>query len=89
MYGIEERYKGKLLGGDAKAWLVQVFEEWRWKEDITTSIGSTPEEYLEALSLHTQSSPFTDANFLKRSFLNGCKAAGLFNPLPPTILGSS
>jgi hypothetical protein len=81
VYGIEERYRGKLLGGDGKAWLVEVLDEWRWNDETTDAKGKTPDEYLRDVSRHTQKSPFANANFLKYSFLCGCKAAGLFDPI--------
>lgn len=81
VYGIEERYRGKLLGGDGKAWLVEVLDEWRWNDETTGAEGKTPDEYLRDVSRHTQKSPFANANFLKNSFLRGCKTAGLFDPI--------
>ncbi len=80
VYGIEERYRGKLLGGDAKAWLVEILDEWRWNDESAGAEGKTPDEYLRDVGRHAQKSPYANANFLKISFLNGCKAAGLFEP---------
>ena len=81
VYCIEERYRGKLLGGDGKAWLVEVLDEWRWNDETTGAEGKTPDEYLRDVSRHTQKSPFANANFLKNSFLRGCKTVGLFDPI--------
>lgn len=78
VYGIEERYRGKLLGGDGKAWLVEVLDEWRWNDESAGADGKTPDEYLRDVSRHTERSPYANANFLKNSFLRGCKNVGLF-----------
>jgi hypothetical protein len=78
VYGIEERYQAKLLSVDGKAWLVQVLDEWRWKDDESIEGGMAPDECLRDLNRHTQRSPFADNNFLKNSFLIACKKAGLF-----------
>ena len=53
VYGIEERYRGKLLGDDGKAWLVAVLDEWVWKEDPSEPGGRTPDEYLQSVSRET------------------------------------
>jgi hypothetical protein len=78
VYGIEERYRGKLLSGDGKAWLVEVLDEWRWNDETAGVEGKKPEKYLQDVARHTSKSPFSNANFLKNSFLQGCKAVGLF-----------
>jgi hypothetical protein len=80
VYVIEERYRGKLLGGDGKAWLVEVLDEWRWKDETAGAEGRTPDQYLRDLGRHTETSPYANANFLKNGFLRGCKDAGLFEP---------
>jgi hypothetical protein len=79
VYGIEERYRAKLLGVDGKAWLVEVLDEWRWNEQSAGAEGKPPEKYLQDISQHTQKSPYANGNFLKHSFLQGCKAIGLFD----------
>lgn len=86
VYVIEERYRGKLLGGDGKAWLVEVLDEWRWKDETAGAEGRTPDKYLRDLGRHTEKSPYANANFLKNGFLRGCKDAGLFEPaVQPSI----
>lgn len=84
VYGIEERYRGKLLGGDGKAWLVEVLDEWRWNDETSGAEGKTPDKYLRDVSRHTEKSPYANANFLKNGFLQGCKNAGLFEPVIQT-----
>ncbi len=79
VYGIEERYRGKLLDGDGKAWLAEVLDEWRWKDDSAGKEGRGPDEYLRDLDRHTTKSPFTGTNFLKKAFLDGCQKVGLFD----------
>lgn len=80
VYGIEERYRGKLLSGDGKAWLVEVLDERRWNDESAGADGKTPDEYLRDVSRHAKKSPYANANFLKHGFLLGCKNAGLFEP---------
>ena len=62
VYGIEERYRGKLLSGDGKAWLVEVLDEWRWHDEKAGAEGKAPDAYLRDLSRHAIKSPFSDAN---------------------------
>ncbi|APR65713.1 hypothetical protein CN03_01530 [Thalassolituus oleivorans] len=77
VYGIEERYEAKLCTeSDGKAWLAQVFDEWK-------ELGRDPKDFLETLALNTRNYPFTDCNFLKKPFLDACQAKGLFDALPP------
>ncbi|MDO8465642.1 MAG: hypothetical protein Q7S46_10395 [Gallionella sp.] len=78
VYGIEERYKAKLMDGDGKAWLVEVLDEWKWSEESAGKEGRSPDEFLRDLKRHATKSPFTGANFLKKAFLDGCDRAGLF-----------
>ncbi len=73
VYGIEERYKAKCCcESDGRYWLTQVLDE--WQED-----GRSPDAYLKTLTRKTDKSPFTDSNFLKKAFLEGCDRAGLFS----------
>ena len=77
VYGIKERYEAKLCTeSDGKAWLAQVFDEWK-------ELGRDPKDFLESLALNTRNRPFTDCNFLKKPFLDACQAKGLFDALPP------
>ncbi len=78
VYGIEERYRGKLLDGDGKAWLQEILDEWRWKDEPAGGGGKSPDEYLRDLARHAKRSPYTSDNFLKNGFLQACKDAGLF-----------
>jgi hypothetical protein len=79
VYGIEERYRGKLLSGDGKAWLEEVLIERRWHDESAGAEGKTPEAHLRDVGRHTSRSPYANANFLKHSFLQACKATGLFD----------
>jgi hypothetical protein len=81
VYGIEERYRAKLLGGDGKAWLVEVFDEWRWHDKSGGDEGKAPDEYLRDLDRHASRSPYANSNFLKKAFLEGCGHAGLFTAI--------
>lgn len=72
VYGIEERYKAKLCSeSDGKYWLTQILDE--WQED-----GKDPADFLIALARQADKKPFADCNFLKKPFLEACKAAALF-----------
>jgi len=72
VYDIEERYKAKFCGeNDGKYWLTQVLDEWR--ED-----GRNPSDFLTTLARQTRNRPYADCNFLRKPFLEACKARGLF-----------
>jgi hypothetical protein len=80
VYGIEERYKAKLCNkSDGKAWYMEVMDEWRWHDEKAGAEGKAPDAYLRDLSRHAIKSPFSDANFLKKSFLDACQQLGLFD----------
>jgi hypothetical protein len=85
VYGIEERYRAKMLGADGKAWLVEVIDEWRWNEESAGSEGKPPDKYLQDVDRHTQKSPYANANFLKNGFLQACKLVGMFDPIKPAV----
>ena len=74
VYGIEERYKAKLCGGnDGKYWLIQALDE--WKED-----GRLPADFLTTIGRQATRNPYAECNFLKKPFLDACQARGLFTP---------
>lgn len=77
VYGIEERYRAKLRGTDAKAWLVTMEDEWRWHDESGGEEGKSPEAYLRDLARHATRSPYADTNFLKHAFLRACTTAGM------------
>lgn len=88
VYGIEERYKAKLCTeSDGKAWLVEVLDEWRWYDETAGAEGKPPDAYLRDVSRHAQKSPFTNAYFLKKPFLDACKMIGLFEAIPQQPAG--
>lgn len=78
VYGIEERYRAKLCGAEAKAWLQEVQDEWRWHDESAGAEGKEPKDYLRDLGRHAARSPYANANFLKHGFLQACAAAGAF-----------
>ena len=78
IYGIEERYRAKLCDNDAKAWVVEVLDEWRWNEESAGTEGKDPSSYLRSIARHTERSPYVNINFLKNEFLQACKDAGVF-----------
>jgi len=75
IYGIEERYKAKFCGeNDGKYWLTQVLDEWREE-------GRNPSDFLTTLARQTRNRPYADCNFLRKPFLEACKARGLLQNL--------
>ncbi|AMA60594.1 HNH endonuclease [Bradyrhizobium sp. CCGE-LA001] len=77
VYGIDERYKAKVLGeNDGKYWITQVLDEWQEE-------GRSPEAFLQILAKQTLKSPFAEANFLKMPFLEACRAKGVFDAANP------
>lgn len=78
IYGIEERYRAKLCGADAKAWAVEVLDEWRWYQETDGKEGRQPREFLQAVARHAERSPYTNTNFLKSGYLHACTTVGIF-----------
>ncbi|QJB56539.1 hypothetical protein [Pseudodesulfovibrio sp. zrk46] len=74
VYGVEERYKAKCCGGDAKDWLEQV----RILRDVH---GITPDAYLATVQQQTANAPVANSNFLKKAFLEGCQRVGVLDVL--------
>jgi hypothetical protein len=70
VYGIEERYKAKCCGCDAKDWLEQV--------RINAEHGIEPEITLTTLRQQSKIDPIANSNFLKIAFLEGCHRLGLW-----------
>ena len=74
VYGIDERYKAKCCGVDAKDWLEQV-------RIFRDSRGITPEDTLAIVQEQAEHKPFANSNFLKLAFLEGCHRVGLLQEL--------
>jgi len=72
VYGIEERYKAKCCSGDAKDWLEQV-------RILKDAHGLEPSVALGVFRQQAHSDPFANANFLRKSFLEGCDRIGILN----------
>jgi hypothetical protein len=73
IYGIEERYKSKILGeNDGKYWVTQVLDEW-------TEDNKKPIEFLRKLKRQSKINPYAECNFLKEAFLTEYERKGLFN----------
>jgi len=81
VYGIEERYRGKLLSADGMDWLEKALIEWRWHDETAGADGKTPDEYLRSVKRHTERAPYANENFLQNGFLQACKNAGIFEPI--------
>lgn len=71
VYGIDERYKAKCCGSDAKDWLEQI----RIFRDV---FDITPEASLATVQQQAAKAPVANSNFLKVAFLEGCQKIGLF-----------
>jgi hypothetical protein len=74
VYGIDERYKAKCCGGDAKDWLEQI-------RILRDAHGIDPAASLATLQQQTEKTPVANSNFLKKAFLEGCQGAGLFDAI--------
>ncbi len=72
VYGIEERYKAKCCGSDAKDWLEQI-------RILHDTHDFPPKDSLAMVQLQTAKSPFSNCNFLKKAFLEGCQRVGLYD----------
>lgn len=71
VFGIEQRYKARCCGeNDGKAWLIRVTEE-------NILYDRTTQQMLEAEIRAAEKTPWSDANFLKKPFLEACRTAGI------------
>jgi hypothetical protein len=78
VYGIEERYRSKLCGEDARDWLEQALTQQRWHDESQGAKGRPASAYLQEIAEYTYERPWANANFLKHGFLQACAAAGVF-----------
>ena len=72
VYGIDERFKAKCCGVDAKDWLEQV-------RILFDAHGIDPLDALVTVEQQTVKAPFANSNFLKKPFLDGCDRLGLLD----------
>ncbi|MEN6374457.1 MAG: hypothetical protein ABFD75_06690 [Smithella sp.] len=72
IYGIDEHYKAKCCGPDAKDWLEQI-------RILRDTYGIAPAASVATMQQQTEKSPVANSNFLKKAFLEGCQRAGLFD----------
>jgi hypothetical protein len=77
VYGIDERYKAKCCGSDAKDWL----EQFRILRD-THNIDSAA--WLAIIQQQTEKDPVANSNFLKKAFLEGCQRIGVLEKIGET-----
>lgn len=82
LYGIDERYKAKCCGVDAKDWLEQV-------RILGDTHGVTPDATLATVQEQTAIKPFANSNFLKLAFLEGCQRVGLLHEMEELLPTSS
>jgi hypothetical protein len=75
LFYIEQRYAAKCCNKNGGLyWLNRVINEHQ-------NYRLSRQEMLEAEIQSAAASPWTDANFLKKAFLEGCNQAGLFNAM--------
>jgi 23S rRNA A1618 N6-methylase RlmF len=67
VYGIDERYKAKFCGPDAKDWIEQF-------RIVSRRRKTTASEHLEDIG---SADPFANINFLKKAFMLACHRSGL------------
>lgn len=72
VYGIEERYKAKCCGGDAKDWLEQI-------RILQDAHNIDPKSSLATVQQQAARDPVANCNFLKKPFLEACQAAGILD----------
>lgn len=78
VYGIEERYRAKLCGDDARDWLEQALTQQRWHDESQGAKGRPASAYLQEIAEYAHERPWANANFLKHGFLQACAATGMF-----------
>lgn len=71
VYGIEERYKAKLCGPDARDWIEQF-------RILNRRHKTSADEFLADID---ELDEFSNCNFLKRAFVSACKDTGLLDAL--------
>lgn len=74
IYGIDERYKAKCCGSDARDWLEQV-------RILRDAHGFAPVASLATVQQQTEKAPVANSNFLKKAFLEGCHRTGLLDAI--------
>lgn len=76
LFRIHKRYIARCCSkSGGQNWLNRIFNE-------SLNYNMTIDEMLEAEIASARTSPWTDVNFLKKAFLEGCKQAGIFAALP-------
>jgi len=78
VYRIDERYRAKLCGEDARDWLEQTLIQQRWHDESQGAKGRPASAYLREIAEHAHERPWANTNFLKYGFLQACAAAGMF-----------
>jgi len=71
VYGIDERYKARLLSKHVgKYWVTQALDEW-------PKLAGGLSEYLAEMKHRAKEAPIAELNFLKSPFLEACQLAGI------------
>ncbi len=72
LFGIDERYKAKCISeSDGKNWIRQIFD--------AENYNISAIDYLIMKKKQAGRDPFSDANFLRKPFLEACEKMGVFN----------
>lgn len=74
VYGIEERFRAKLCDEDAKEWI----EQYRI---IHRRTGMKPEAYRDMIEEQCDQAPFSNCNFLKKSFVSAGLERGILSAI--------
>lgn len=77
VYGVDERYKAKCCGCDAKDWLEQV-------RIFRDAYGMDPVAFLAIVQHQTKKAPIANSNFLKKAFLEACERIGVLEKIGET-----
>lgn len=72
LFRIDQRYKAKLCGTDARAWLEQI-------RTMSDKFKSMPSECISIMEESAEEFPFSECNFLKFSYLKACEQAGFYS----------
>lgn len=76
VYDIDERYRAKLCGEDARDWLEQALIQQRWHDESQGMEGRTTSVFLKEVAAYALERPWANTNFLKHGFLQACKVSG-------------
>ena len=83
IYAIDTRYKAVCSGSEGKEWLQQILDEWEELREDPQGGRRTPDQFMKSLENDCKRSPFYEARFLKKAYLEACREKGLFSTPQP------